>query len=117
MEDPIFVCEVAQSLVNQKSASKKGGRKSVKEKQKILTDVWSNLLEVSYMIKARLEGALSRYFCCFLATNIPKSFFLTFFNLLEPKTLPWNYGERHKSIFCKKSNPWHTFNRFCLNDG
>ncbi|XP_074637432.1 uncharacterized protein LOC141895506 [Acropora palmata] len=46
VEDPIFVCEVAQSLVNQKSASKKGGRKSVKEKQKILTDVWSNLLEV-----------------------------------------------------------------------
>ena len=46
MEDPIFVCEVAQSLVNQAAESKKGGRKSVKEKQKILTDVWSNLLEV-----------------------------------------------------------------------
>ncbi|XP_068750634.1 uncharacterized protein [Montipora capricornis] len=46
VEDPIFVCEVAQSLVNQAAESKKGGRKSVKEKQKILTDVWSNLLEV-----------------------------------------------------------------------
>ncbi|CAH3180891.1 unnamed protein product [Porites lobata] len=45
-EDPIFVCEVAQSLVNRASESKKGGRKSVKEKQKILTDVWSKLLEV-----------------------------------------------------------------------
>ena len=47
MEDPIFVCEVAQSLVNQASESKKGGRKSVKEKQKILLDTWSRLLEVS----------------------------------------------------------------------
>ena len=47
MEDPIFVCEVAQSLVNQASDAKKGGRKSVKEKQKILTDKWSKLLEVS----------------------------------------------------------------------
>ena len=48
-EDPIFVCEVAQSLVNRASESKKGGRKSVKEKQKILADVWSKLLEVSYL--------------------------------------------------------------------
>ena len=77
MEDPIFVCEVAQSLVNQKSASKKGGRKSVKEKQKILTDVWSNLLEVSD-IGQRLKGALSLYFCCFPAKTIQKSLFLTF---------------------------------------
>lgn len=48
-EDPIFICEVAQSLVNRASESKKGGRKSVKEKQKILTDVWSKLLEVRRM--------------------------------------------------------------------
>ena len=47
MEDPIFVCEVAQSLVNQAFNSKKGGRKSVKEKQKVLTETWSKLLEVS----------------------------------------------------------------------
>lgn len=47
MEDPIFVCEVAQSLVNQASNSTKGGRKSVKEKQKILTEKWSKLLEVT----------------------------------------------------------------------
>jgi len=47
VEDPIFVCEVAQSLVNQASNSMKGGRKSVKEKQKILTETWSKLLEVS----------------------------------------------------------------------
>ena len=47
MEDPIFVCEVAQSLVNQASNSMKGGRKSVKEKQKILSETWSKLLEVS----------------------------------------------------------------------
>lgn len=46
VEDPIFVCEVAQSLVNQASNSMKGGRKSVKEKQKILTETWSKLLEV-----------------------------------------------------------------------
>ena len=49
MEDPIFVCEVAQSLVNQASNSTKGGRKSVKEKQKILTQTWSKLLEVGNM--------------------------------------------------------------------
>ena len=48
MEDPIFVCEVAQSLVNQASNSKTGGRKSVKEKQKILTQTWSKLLEVMH---------------------------------------------------------------------
>jgi len=47
VEDPIFVCEVAQSLVNQASNSMKGGRKSVKEKQNILTETWSKLLEVS----------------------------------------------------------------------
>lgn len=47
VEDPIFVCEVAQSLVNQAFNSKKGGRKSVKEKQKVLTETWSKLLEVS----------------------------------------------------------------------
>lgn len=46
VEDPIFVCEVAQSLVNQAFNSKKGGRKSVKEKQKTLTETWSKLLEV-----------------------------------------------------------------------
>ena len=66
MEDPIFVCEVAQSLVNQKSASKKGGRKSVKEKQKILTDVWSNLLEVSYTVigKDHLGDCSPEKDCC-----------------------------------------------------
>ena len=45
MEDPLFVCEVGQSLISAEE-SKKGGRKSQKEKQKILTDTWSKLLEV-----------------------------------------------------------------------
>lgn len=55
VEDPIFVCEVAQSLVNQASNSMKGGRKSVKEKQKILAETWSKLLEVRKTEPVRLQ--------------------------------------------------------------
>ncbi|XP_048579860.1 uncharacterized protein LOC5511107 isoform X2 [Nematostella vectensis] len=46
VEDPLFVCEVAQSLITAEENKKGGGRKSVKEKQQILTRIWSRILEV-----------------------------------------------------------------------
>ena len=61
-EDPIFVCEVAQSLVEAADSKRGGGRKSVKEKQKLLAQTWSKLLEVTIELNVNLSLIVSQFF-------------------------------------------------------
>ena len=47
-EDPLFMCEIGQSLMAEQEA--KLGRRSTKEKQGDIMSLWSRLLEVSFTV-------------------------------------------------------------------